>query len=156
MNARYVHTNIIAKDWRVLTNFYCTVFGCVPVPPERDYKNEALDKLTGIKNAHQFGMHLRLPGYDNVNHKDDGPTLEIFSFDEMPEHVRGIHHIGYGHIAFAVENVEAALQEVLANGGGKIGEIVSMTNAVGATVMVCYATDPEGNAIELQRWIEKE
>ena len=28
--ARYAHTNLIARDWRRLVDFYQTVFGCVP------------------------------------------------------------------------------------------------------------------------------
>jgi len=30
---RYVHTNMIARDWRAPARFYQTLFGCVPVPP---------------------------------------------------------------------------------------------------------------------------
>jgi predicted enzyme related to lactoylglutathione lyase len=30
---RYVHTNIVAEDWRRLADFYAKVFGCTPVPP---------------------------------------------------------------------------------------------------------------------------
>jgi hypothetical protein len=35
--ARYGHTNLIARDWRRLATWYERLFGCVPVPPERDY-----------------------------------------------------------------------------------------------------------------------
>ena len=73
MPMKYVHTNLIAKDWRRLSAFYQEVFGCVPVPPERDLSGEWVDKATGISGAHIFGMHLRLPGYG-----DAGPTLEAF------------------------------------------------------------------------------
>jgi predicted enzyme related to lactoylglutathione lyase len=45
-----------------------------------------------------------------------------------------------------------AWRRVVANGGAAIGGVVTLTNAVGARVTVCYVTDPEGNAIELQRW----
>jgi predicted enzyme related to lactoylglutathione lyase len=31
-NARYVHTNLVATDWRVLASFYQRVFGCEVVP----------------------------------------------------------------------------------------------------------------------------
>ena len=40
MSAKYVHTNLIAHDWRKLADFYLSVFGCAPVPPERDYLGE--------------------------------------------------------------------------------------------------------------------
>ena len=148
MKARYVHTNLIAKNWRALAGFYIRVFGCTLVPPERDYRNEDLDRLTGIPNAHQFGTHLRLPGWG-----DDGPTLEIFGFDNvLSANTKAIHREGFGHIAFAVDDVQAARAELLAQGGRTIGDVVTLTTATGAHVTVCYATDPEGNAIELQKW----
>jgi hypothetical protein len=73
--AKYVHTNLIAKDWQALADFYQRLFGCVPVPPQRDYHGERLEAGTGIPGAQVRGMHLRLPGYG-----DDGPTLEIFNY----------------------------------------------------------------------------
>ena len=36
VDARFVHTNLVARDWRRLARFYERVFGCTPVPPERD------------------------------------------------------------------------------------------------------------------------
>ncbi len=76
--ARYAHTNLIAEDWRSLSKFYRQVFGCVPVPPERDFIGRKLDAGTGIPGAHLHGEHLRLPGYG-----DDGPTLEIFNYNVL-------------------------------------------------------------------------
>jgi catechol 2,3-dioxygenase-like lactoylglutathione lyase family enzyme len=31
--AKFVHTNLLARDWRELTCFYVEVFGCEPVAP---------------------------------------------------------------------------------------------------------------------------
>ena len=59
---------------------------------------------------------------------------------------------GFAHIAFEVDNVDEALARVLANGGGTVGETVSATYADGRTILVVYATDPEGNIVELQGW----
>ncbi len=50
-NAKYVHTNLIARDWRSLIGFYRDVLGCVPVPPERDYAGADLDAGTGLADA---------------------------------------------------------------------------------------------------------
>ena len=72
---KYVHTNIIARDWKLLADFYIKVFECKPVLPERDIKGDWLEKGTGVKNASLRGIHLLLPGFDN-----DGPTLEIFQY----------------------------------------------------------------------------
>src|SRR6267378_516600 len=76
--AKYVHTNLIARDCRGLVRFYSEVFGCEPKPSDRDMSGAWLDQLTSLQNAHLSGVHLRLPGYG-----DDGPTLEIFSYNEL-------------------------------------------------------------------------
>ncbi|PYI70612.1 MAG: glyoxalase, partial [Verrucomicrobia bacterium] len=78
--AKYVHTNLIARDWKRLVQFYSEVFGCQPKGPERDLSGNWLDSVNAVPNAHLRGVHLRLPGYG-----DDGPTLEIFSYDQLIE-----------------------------------------------------------------------
>ena len=147
-NARYVHTNLIARDWRSLTRFYESVFGCVPVPPERDYSGPALDAGTGIPGIALRGLHLRLPGYGQ-----EGPTLEIFTYSQQPDALpQAVNRPGLAHLAVEVPAVEEARQEVLAAGGGPVGEIVTLTTSEGRQVTWCYITDPEGNIIELQSW----
>jgi catechol 2,3-dioxygenase-like lactoylglutathione lyase family enzyme len=148
INARYVHTNLIARDWRALARFYQDVLGCVPVPPERDLSGPNMDAGTGIPGAHLRGLHLRLPGRG-----DDGPTLEIFTYSDLLEHTTtAVNRPGFGHIAFSVEDVAGARDEVLAAGGQPVGEVVTVTLPGGARVTWCYVTDPEGNVIELQSW----
>ena len=146
--AKYVHTNLIARDWKGLVRFYSEVFGCEPKPPDRDMSGAWLDQLTSLKNAHLSGVHLRFPGYG-----DDGPTLEIFSYDELVEpELPSANQCGFGHIAFAVHDVDEALQAVIAAGGSTVGNIVTTeVNRVGV-LRVVYARDPEGNIVELQRW----
>jgi predicted enzyme related to lactoylglutathione lyase len=147
-SAKYVHTNLIAEDWRTLADFYQHVFGCVPVPPERDFYGEKLEAGTGIPGAHLRGAHLRLPGYD-----DHGPTLEIFNYNIL-EHrgTTAVNRPGFGHIAFVVDDVAAAQTAVLQAGGKVIGEIVTLQVATDTKVTWCYVTDLEGNIIELQSW----
>lgn len=148
IHARYVHTNVIAKDWRALASFYQSVFGCVPVPPERDYRGPALDAGTALVGAHLAGVHLRLPGYG-----DEGPTLEIYNYAPMVERATtAVNRPGFGHIAFEVNDVDQARQATLEAGGRAIGEVVTLQTATGARVTWCYVTDPEDNMIELQAW----
>ena len=149
--AKYAHTNLIAADWRALAAFYEQVFGCTPLPPERDFQGEKLEAGTGITGAHLRGVHLRLPGYGQ-----DGPTLEIFNYNVLETRSEtAVNRPGFGHIAFAVDDVHAAQQVVLAAGGSAVGEIVTLQVATGAQVTWCYVTDPEGNVIELQSWHEQ-
>jgi catechol 2,3-dioxygenase-like lactoylglutathione lyase family enzyme len=148
INARYVHTNLIALDWRKLVQFYCDVFGCVPVPPERDLSGPVLEKGTGVPGAHLMGMHLRLPGGG-----EDGPTLEIYSYTPVADvGVKAINRPGYGHLAFQVDDLQKAREMVLEKGGRALGEIVTTPVGTDRQVSWCYLTDPEGNAIELQIW----
>jgi predicted enzyme related to lactoylglutathione lyase len=148
MRAKYVHTNIIAEDWRSLAAFYATVFGCTRVPPERDYAGDTFDAGTGLKGAHLRGAHLRLPGYG-----DDGPTIEIYSYDlHEARPAVAINRPGFGHIAFEVADVAQAHAEILAHGGAAVGEIVTLSPQAGMHVTWCYMTDPEGNVIEIQSW----
>ncbi len=148
IQAKYVHTNLIAEDWRRLAAFYQEVFGCTPVPPERDLGGPTMEAGTGIPGVHLRGMHLRLPGCG-----EDGPTLEIFSYSPQESRPAGaVNRPGFGHIAFRVADVAAARQAVLAAGGRSVGEVVTVTIAGGGKVTWCYLTDPEGNVLELQSW----
>lgn len=147
--AKYVHTNLIAEDWQALAHFYQQVFGCVPVPPERDFQGEKLEAGSGIAGAHLRGVHLRLPGWG-----DQGPTLEIFNYNILESRApTAVNRPGFGHIAFSVEDVPSAQQAVLQAGGKAVGEIVTLQLATGAKVTWCYVTDPEGNVVELQAWM---
>ena len=145
---RYVHTNLIARDWRLLAKFYTGLFGCEFVPPERDYSGPALEAGTGVPGATLRGVHLRLPG-----HGPQGPTLEIYTYSRLAESgTPAVNQPGFAHLAFEVASVEAARAEVLSAGGAAVGEIVTLTTAAGRKVTWCYVTDPEGNIIELQSW----
>ncbi|MDD4312060.1 MAG: VOC family protein [Eubacteriales bacterium] len=144
----YSHTNLIAKDVPLLISFYRDVFDCRSIGQTRDLSGDWVDRLTGIPGAHLFGEHLALPGFE-----EGGPTLEIFGYGTVASHTtRVINASGFTHLAFAVEDVATKLEEVLSRGGGQIGELVQTRYADGRTITVVYATDPEGNILELQSW----
>ena len=145
---KFVHTNLVARDWRKLAEFYIKAFGCKRKPPERDLKGEWLDKATSLKGARIRGMHLLLPGYGG-----NGPTLEIFEYaKEKWARLPVVNRPGFGHIAFAVKDVGKALQSVELCGGGRVGERVSAEIEGVGSIDFVYARDPEGNVIELQKW----
>jgi predicted enzyme related to lactoylglutathione lyase len=148
IDARFGHVNLVARDWRLLADFYERVFGCVFVPPERDLSGPVLEAGTGVAGATIRGAHLRLPGLG-----DGGPTLEIFQYGSGPDRPpTAINRPGFGHIAFAVPDVATAREAVLAEGGGAIGDVVTTGTSDGRQVTWTYLTDPEGNIIELQAW----
>ncbi len=148
MAVRYAHTNIVARDWRKLARFYEDVFECVLLEPERNQAGRWLEQGTGVAGAALSGVHLRLPG-----HGENGPTLEIYSYTAMLEKPTPYaNRQGFGHLAFAVDDIEKTLVAVLTRGGAALGEVVTTDVPGAGRVTFVYATDPEGNILELQRW----
>jgi len=148
IDTTFAHVDIVARDWKRLAAFYEEVFGCLRLPPERHLAGDWLDAATGLQGAAITGAHLRLPGRG-----EDGPTLEIFEYAEEAERPpTATNRPGYGHIAFSVNDVQTALDAVIAAGGGTVGGVVTTDVAGAGPITFVYATDPEGNIIELQRW----
>jgi len=145
---RYAHTNIAAKDWKKLSDFYISVFNCTVKPPVRKLSGDWLDQATGLSNAELESVHLLLPG-----HGSGGPTLEIFSYktSHEPEPLMA-NHVGFTHIAFEVDDVDQALNNALKNGGELLGQITEKeVEGVGLLIFL-YFRDPEGNIVEIQSW----
>lgn len=149
MAFRYVHTNIIAKDWKKVSEFYQKVFRCRTLQDgKRDIEGDWIDRMAGIPSVHIEGEHLLLPGYS-----EDHPTLEIFSYSpEAASDSRIINKPGFAHLAFEVDDVRETLNEVLAAGGGQVGDVVEAVYPGDIKATFVYAKDIEGNIIELQSW----
>ena len=145
---KYVHTNIIAQDWKKLVEFYVAVFQCAPIYPERDLSGDWVEQLTGLDKVRIRGIHLRLPGYEN------GPTLEIFGYEpsDLSDSKPMLNRQGLGHLAFHVESVEAVLSQLLAYGGEQLGGLIRRDYGELGVLTAVYARDPEGNIIEIQNW----
>ena len=159
MKTKFSHVNLVSRDWRKLADFYIKVFECRPKPPERDLSGKWLDKLTDLQAAHITGIHLLLPGggaggeSGSDSGVDGGPTLEIFQYNHNKANThKHINLEGFGHIAFAVENVEEKLQLLLEHGGSTVGELIDTEIEGVGRISVVYAKDPEGNIIEIQKW----
>jgi catechol 2,3-dioxygenase-like lactoylglutathione lyase family enzyme len=146
--ARFGHVNVTSADWRRLATFYQELFGCELVPPERDYRGPELQSATGVAGAHLTGAHLRLPGQG-----PNGPTIEIYQYDSVePGRPPRVDRAGWGHVAFQVPDVPGAVEQVIASGGTRVGEVITSTTADSRKVTWCYAADPDGNILELQAW----
>lgn len=145
---RFSHTNIAAKDWKKLADFYINVFECKIKPPQRSLSGKWLDMGTGLTNAKLEGVHLYLPG-----HGDNPPTLEIFSYADMhdlPDIMANF--TGITHIAFEVEDVDSTMNKALESGASKLGEIAEKEIENVGILKFVYFRDPEGNIVEIQSW----
>ena len=145
---KFVHTNIVAKDWKLLSKFYINVFNCKTKPPERNLSGDWLDKAIGLKNARLKGIHLILPG-----HGDNGPTLEIFTYEDTHKPAPLMaNHTGFTHIAFEVKDIETTLNTALKNGAHLLGEVTEKKIENVGLLKLVYFRDPEGNIVEIQYW----
>jgi len=89
---------------------------------------------------------MRLPG-------GGGATLEIFQFENAADTgPREVNHRGLRHLAFRVEDVDAAVAAVLEAGGSLVGETVRRQVPGAGLLTFAYLRDPEGNILEVQRW----
>jgi glyoxylase I family protein len=146
MSVRYSHTNIVSHDPERLGAFYVEVFGCVRTGPDRVLEEEWIGRGIGMPGARVHGFHLRLPG-----HGEAGPTLEIFKVSDL-DAVGGsvITRPGLMHMAF--DDIEDALERVLAAGGSRQGEIIEAVSPGLRRAGFVYARDPDGNIVELLQW----
>jgi len=144
---KFVHTNLIAKDWKKLSQFYIDVFGCEPIYPEKKLSGKWIEKVTQIPGVEINGIHLKLPGSAET-------VLEIFEFNFSPKTITppAINNHGFSHIAFEVEDVKILLKKVIEHGGEAYGEIAEKHVPGFGTLEVVYTKDPEGNIVELMNW----
>ncbi|MFA5571007.1 MAG: VOC family protein [Sphaerochaetaceae bacterium] len=146
-NIRFTHVNIVSRSYKELAEFYINVFGCTEVLPTRNLRGGWVDDLTNIKDVHIKGIHLLLPGS-----KEGGPTLEIFEYNKNIDSLSAINKVGFGHIAFSVDDVSLCLTKVIDHGGSVVGKHVEADVEGVGLISVVYAKDPEGNIIEIQKW----
>ncbi len=144
----YVHTNIIAHNWKTLSQFYIDALECTPVYPERNMQGEWIEKITNIPGVHIEGIHLKLPGMTN------GQTLEIFTYNHhlKRQRIAQINETGFAHVAFRVDSVQKYVDRILEHGGTFYGEIADTDIEDVGHLTVVYMRDPEGNIVEIQKW----
>lgn len=148
VQARFAHVNLIAEDFERLVAFYRDVFGCEPMTTDQRLTGEWVGAITGVPGAAIRVVHLRLPGGG-----EGGPSLELIRYDEAETRPQmAANRPGFGHIAFAVDDVAAARDAVVAAGGAVVGELRTVDVPGRGTLTEIYVTDPEGNIIELQSW----
>ena len=144
----YLHTNLTVNDIEKMMEFYVSVFGCVPVREIQQLIGKWIEGITSVKDGEIKYVHLRFPG-----HGDKGPELELIQYlNPVNEYKITPDTLGFGHISFSVNNVHDALEAVIQAGGGCVGEVVTVQVPNRGLLTEVYATDPEGNIIELQSY----
>jgi len=118
------HIAIIAGDYEASKHFYTEILGFTII------------KETYRADRKSYKLDLAINGLYQV---------ELFSFPDHRERASYPESKGLRHLAFAVENVEAAASELRASGvevqGVRIDEITNK--------QFCFFYDPNGQPLEL-------
>jgi glyoxylase I family protein len=118
------HIAIITADYERSKHFYTEILGFTII------------RETFRKERHSYKLDLAIDGLYQI---------ELFSFPEHVERPSFPEAKGLRHLAFAVENVEAAASELRASGvevqGVRTDEITNK--------QFCFFYDPNGQPLEL-------
>src|SRR6476646_6722593 len=137
---RFDHVGITVADLDNVTAFFVGL-GLEVEGTRMFVEGEFLDTVVGIPDARTEIVMLRPP--------DGGTRVELSSF-VTPDHQPGsptamANELGLRNVAFEVADVQAAVDEVAADGYGLVGGIGEYEN----TWRMAYVRGPEGIIVSL-------
>lgn len=139
------HIGVTVGNLEEAVRFYTSVFGLeVLVGPEAANTGSP----GAARRAQVFGQRWAAMKIAHLA-DENGTGVELFEFIE-PVMVSPAEHfeywrIGFSHLAFTVEDLEACLDKLTASGG----QVRTEVHTVLPGCRICYCKDPWGNPIEL-------
>lgn len=135
------HVAFATHDLPRLVAFYAALMGVEPQFSPRLRHNENYDHVTGlvgvdVRAAWVRGRNLALEFWQYLNPET------VARADDRP-----VSSLGYSHVAFEVEDIDAAFARAVALGARPHGPPEDLGLAKAA-----YLRDPDGNVIELITW----
>jgi catechol 2,3-dioxygenase-like lactoylglutathione lyase family enzyme len=141
---RFDHVGITVAELDTAQTFFVKL-GLEVVGSRMFVEGEFLDTVIGIPDSRTEIVMLRSP--------DGGTTLELSSF-VRPDHVAGspaamANELGIRNVAFEVDDLRAAVDELAADGYGLVGDIGQYENVW----LMAYVRGPEGIIVSLAQQI---
>jgi catechol 2,3-dioxygenase-like lactoylglutathione lyase family enzyme len=141
---RFDHVGITVADLGTATAFFVGL-GLEVEGARMFVEGEFLDTVIGIPNSRTEIVMLRAP--------DGGTLLELSSFDR-PDHEPGspaamANELGLRNVAFEVDDLQAAVDRVAADGYGLVGGIGQYEHIW----RMAYVRGPEGIIVSLAQRI---
>lgn len=137
------HVSIAARSVDRLAAFYCEAFGCSVLRPRRTVTGERVWRGNGLADVSVESIWLSLGA--------EAPFLELLQYDLWQDRaVPAVNEPGYGHMAFAVDDIEATYARIIASGGAALGEITNFGTPE-VPYWIVYMRDPEGNILEIEQ-----
>lgn len=141
---KLAHINIVTRDADALARFYVTALGCAALREPRVLSGEKVSRGNGLAGCEICSVWLGFPGADT-------PFLELHQHKTSPERgPSGVNAPGIRHLAFRVKDIHATLSAIIGAGGAALGDITDFGTAQSPYYIV-YASDPEGNILELEQ-----
>ncbi|NNM46535.1 VOC family protein [Knoellia koreensis] len=136
---RFDHVGITVADLDTAVEFF-TGLG-LEAGDRMTVEGEFLDTVIGMSGARTEIVMLRLPG--------GGTTVELSTF-VRPNHEPGsptamANELGIRNVCFVVDDLQATLDRLAANGYGLVGGIGTYENAL----RMAYVRGPEGIIVSL-------
>ncbi len=130
------HFSLAVSEIDSSIRFYCDVLGYELLFIERDMAKE-IRSMTGLE---QVSCHLA-----QMQHQQGGSRLELIEFlnHDLPALPLPLP-AGAGHLAFEVENLDSALEEVRGVGANAIGNVTVFPEGRST-----YCREPGGSFFEL-------
>lgn len=133
------HVGIVVEDLDAAIEF----FVALGLEPQGDgtVGGDLVDRIVGLEGVSSRYAMLRTP--------DGEGRIELITFRSPPlrdgNPAAPANTTGLRHLAFEVDDVDAALATARAHGAELVGEVVSYGNAY----RFCYLRGPEGIIVEL-------
>jgi catechol 2,3-dioxygenase-like lactoylglutathione lyase family enzyme len=133
------HVGIVVKDLEAATEFFVGLG--LKMEGKGEVEGEGVDRIVGLDGVRSELVMLRT--------QDGHRLLELAKFHspsspdgdpQAPSNTPGIRHL-----AFIVDDVDAAVAGLRARGTELVGEVVSYGNSY----RLCYVRGPEGIIVEL-------
>jgi glyoxylase I family protein len=137
------HTGITVSNLERSLAFWRDVLG-FEFSHSTHQKGKMAEQITGVKGAELKLAVVKLP---------TGHKIELLEYlapaDRKRDNDLRPCDVGHVHVALAVENLGALLQQIAASGWKAAGKPQSLTSGPNAGKCVIYVRDPDGTTIEL-------
>lgn len=132
------HTGFVVSDLEESIRFYRDVLGLTLIG-RRERSGAPISQILGYEKT-----HIKIADF----HYGSDYQLELIEYVNPPgtdAHIRERNSYGASHIAFQVEDIFAAYQNLISNGAQKLNPPIQIVDGKKG----CYLQDPDGNWVEL-------
>lgn len=136
---RMDHVGVVVSDLAAAKAFFVALG--LEVQGEWSGGGDMVDRIVGLEGVQTDAAMLRTPDGDG--------RLELIEFKVPPvqdgDAGAPANTLGLRHLAFAVDDIDAAVARLAAHGGSLVGEVVRYGNSY----RLCYLRGPDGIILEL-------